>query len=78
MTITCVLVGYLVCWLPSHVTFIIRAIDSSLVPKWLPSLNYWLAYCNSTINPFLYSFGNSEFRTAFVELLRCRRARRYE
>ena len=72
-TVTCVLGGFLVCWLPAYVTFNIMAIDLNLVPEWLQNLTYFMTYCNSTINPFLFSFGNTEFHAAFRKILRCRR-----
>ena len=76
VTLTYIIVGYLVCWTPFHVAFDLMAIDNSLVPVWLYDLTYWLTYCNSTINPFLYNFGNPEFRTAFREILCCKKTSR--
>ena len=38
-------------------------------PVWIESMIQWLAYCNSTVNPILYTIFNQEFRTAFKEIL---------
>jgi len=37
---------------------------------------FWLGYCNSAINPFVYALCSKDFRFAFRRLLRC--GRRYD
>lgn len=69
LTLTYIMVGYLICWMPFHVSFDIMAIDRTLVPERLYDVTYWLAYCNSAINPFLYNFSSPDFHRAFKKLL---------
>ncbi|KAK7478593.1 hypothetical protein BaRGS_00030192 [Batillaria attramentaria] len=69
LTLSYIMVGYLICWMPFHVSFDIMAIDRSLVSEKFYEVTYWLAYCNSAINPFLYNFSSSEFNRAFKKLI---------
>lgn len=69
ITLTYILVGYLVCWLPFHVVFDVMAVDPAYVPTPVLTLSYWLAYGNSTINPILYNFSSPKFRRAFKKIL---------
>ncbi|KAK7101608.1 alpha-2B adrenergic receptor-like [Littorina saxatilis] len=68
-TLTYVVVGYLICWMPFHVSFDVMAIDRTLVPERFYDVTYWLAYCNSAINPFLYNFSSPDFHRAFKRLM---------
>ena len=71
-TLTYIIVGYAIMWVPFHVVFDISIIDPELVPEPLIETVFWLTYFNSTINPFLYNFGSSAFRSAFKRIL-CRK-----
>lgn len=56
----------------------VEALCSSCgVPEWLFKVMFWLGYCNSLMNPIIYSCASQDFQLAFIRLLRCRcRARR--
>ena len=69
LTLTYIIVGYLICWMPFHVSFDIMAINRTLIPQRLYDVTYWLAYCNSAINPFLYNFSSPDFHRAFRKVL---------
>ncbi|CAF0802786.1 unnamed protein product [Didymodactylos carnosus] len=45
---------------------------SSVDPGVIFSVCFWLGYCNSCFNPFIYAFSSREFRKAFKSILRCR------
>ncbi|CAF0855122.1 unnamed protein product, partial [Didymodactylos carnosus] len=45
---------------------------SSTDPGVIFSVCFWLGYCNSCFNPFIYAFSSREFRKAFKSILRCR------
>jgi hypothetical protein len=32
----------------------------------------WLGYCNSTLNPIIYTIFNMDFRTAFTRIMTCK------
>ena len=72
MMLSYILFSYLLCWVPFHVIFDISAIRPELVPEWLYITTFWLTYCNSTINPFVYAFTSSSFRSAFLKIVKCK------
>lgn len=72
ITLTYIIVGYVICWVPFHVVYDITAIRPDLVSNTMYTFTFWLTYINSTLNPFLYNFGSSEFRSAFREIFRGR------
>lgn len=69
-TLTYIIVGYIVCWVPFHIVFDISAIAPDIVPEKVYIATFWLAYLNSTINPFLYNFSSPEFKQAFKNIVR--------
>lgn len=71
ITLSYIIVGYMVCWVPFHVVFDISAINPDAVPEMVYTVTFWLTYLNSTINPFLYNFSCSEFKRAFKKIM-CR------
>jgi hypothetical protein len=70
ITLTYIIVGYVICWVPFHVVYDVTAIRPDLVSNAMYTFAFWLTYINSTLNPFLYNFGSSEFRSAFREIIR--------
>ncbi|CAL1525840.1 unnamed protein product, partial [Lymnaea stagnalis] len=64
---------FITCWLPF---FVILPLDSLCpncsVPPLLFKLFFWLGYCNSTMNPIIYTCSSMEFRRAFLAILCCR------
>ena len=66
---------FLVCWVPFVVLFPVNSY-CNCVPTWLYNASYWMAYLNSTLNPFLYGF-SGDFREAFRRLVlkRCKRTK---
>ncbi|XP_005111180.1 alpha-2A adrenergic receptor-like [Aplysia californica] len=75
VTLTYIIVGYLICWVPFHIVFDVTAYDEKLVPEAVYDVTFWMTYVNSTINPFLYNFSSPEFRNAFRRMVH-RKARR--
>ncbi|KAI8771795.1 muscarinic acetylcholine receptor gar-3 [Biomphalaria glabrata] len=69
MTLTYIIIAYLVCWVPFHFVFDITSLDPEAVPSVVYDFAFWMTYVNSTINPFLYNFGNSEFKQAFKKIV---------
>uniref|UniRef100_A0A3Q3BP99 Trace amine associated receptor 1 n=1 Tax=Kryptolebias marmoratus TaxID=37003 RepID=A0A3Q3BP99_KRYMA len=64
-TLATVLGVFLFCWAPFFIcfTFLLYSNNSGLVPV-IETFN-WLALTNSTLNPFIYAFFYSWFKTAF-------------
>ena len=67
-----VLIILIFCWLPFLVINIIKSVHSdqpSPWQHWMFEVTVELLYCNSFMNPILYSWQNSDFRNAFKVLL---------
>jgi len=72
VTLTYIIIAYAILWLPFHIVFDVSIHDPALVPEQVLNWAFWMAYFNSTINPFLYNFSSPEFRKAFKRLLSTR------
>lgn len=70
ITMTYVVIGYAVCWIPFHVVFDVSSACPSCVPRGVYAVTFWMTYINSTINPFLYNVSNPEFKRTFERLMR--------
>lgn len=76
-----IIVGvFILCWFPFFTMYLIRGICSQCV-IWdlLFDILFWLGYCNSAVNPFIYALFSKDFRYAFKNILCkcvCRRERR--
>ncbi|KAM9494113.1 alpha-2A adrenergic receptor [Clarias gariepinus] len=72
-----VVVGvFVVCWFPFFFTYTLMALcDSCCVPTTLFKFFFWFGYCNSSLNPIIYTIFNHDFRRAFKKIL-CRGERR--
>lgn len=70
VTLTYILVAYGILWLPFHIIFDISIADPTIVPEEILNLAFWMAYFNSTINPFLYNFSSPEFRKVFRRMFK--------
>ncbi|KAK6622244.1 hypothetical protein RUM43_012574 [Polyplax serrata] len=68
-TLTIVVGGFVACWLPFFVLYLITPfLPECTVPGLLMSFLTWLGWFNSAINPFIYAFYSVDFRTAFWRL----------
>ncbi|XP_059803995.1 alpha-2A adrenergic receptor [Hypanus sabinus] len=64
---------FVVCWFPFFFTYSLTAIcsESCAVPDTLFKFFFWFGYCNSSLNPVIYTIFNHDFRKAFKKIL-CR------
>ncbi|XP_037076782.1 alpha-1A adrenergic receptor-like [Pollicipes pollicipes] len=67
---------FLLCWFPFFFVLPLSALCSMCyIPEPLFAFFFWLGYCNSCLNPFIYVCTSREFKRAFTQIL-CGGARR--
>lgn len=61
---------FVVCWFPFFFTYILQAIcQACKLPDALFKFFFWMGYCNSAVNPLIYTIFNRDFRKAFKKIL---------
>ncbi|NWR81026.1 ADA2A protein, partial [Centropus unirufus] len=63
--------AFVLCWFPFFFTYSLGAIcgEGCHISKPLFSFFFWIGYCNSSLNPLIYTLFNRDFRAAFRRLL---------
>ena len=71
--------AFIICWLPFFIIAVIRPFIQKKVPipPLAESITLWLGYCNSLLNPIIYTIFNPEFRAAFQKILFGKYGRKY-
>ncbi|XP_077995991.1 muscarinic acetylcholine receptor M4-like [Glandiceps talaboti] len=72
ITLGIIVVAFLVCWLPFVILFPVNGY-CECVPTRLYNASYWLAYINSTLNPYLCLFSNRDIRNALGKMFHLKR-----
>ncbi|XP_019615569.1 PREDICTED: 5-hydroxytryptamine receptor 1B-like [Branchiostoma belcheri] len=68
--VICIVTGaFVTCWSPFFVAYVVRTVHRSLVSSALFRGFVWLGYCNSALNPIIYTLMNTDFRQAFQQVL---------
>ncbi|XP_060927535.1 alpha-2B adrenergic receptor [Limanda limanda] len=62
---------FVVCWFPFFFSYSLTAVcpDTCTIPDPLFVFFFWIGYCNSCLNPVIYTIFNKEFRQAFKKIL---------
>ncbi|XP_061737355.1 alpha-2C adrenergic receptor [Nerophis ophidion] len=62
---------FVVCWFPFFFSYSLYGIcrDLCKVPDTLFNFFFWIGYCNSSLNPVIYTIFNQDFRRAFQKIL---------
>ncbi|XP_030055454.1 alpha-2B adrenergic receptor [Microcaecilia unicolor] len=62
---------FVLCWFPFFFTYSLKAIcrERCNVPDSLFQFFFWIGYCNSSLNPVIYTIFNQDFRKAFRRIL---------
>ncbi|XP_053547744.1 alpha-2A adrenergic receptor [Bombina bombina] len=61
---------FVICWFPFFFTYSLIAIcESCNVPETLFKFFFWFGYCNSSLNPVIYTIFNHDFRRSFKRIL---------
>ncbi|XP_055616037.1 octopamine receptor Oamb isoform X2 [Toxorhynchites rutilus septentrionalis] len=71
-TLAIIVGGFIICWLPFFTMYLARAFCDDCINETLFSILFWLGYCNSAVNPFIYALFSRDFRQAFKRIImRC-------
>ncbi|XP_071219661.1 alpha-2B adrenergic receptor-like [Salvelinus alpinus] len=64
---------FVICWFPFFFSYSLQAIcpETCSLPDPLFKFFFWIGYCNSCLNPVIYTIFNQDFRKAFKKIL-CR------
>lgn len=69
---------FIFCWLPFFTLYLIRPFCDDCINQILFSVLFWLGYCNSAVNPFIYAMFSKDFRFAFKRVIyRCFCSKKY-
>ena len=60
---------FILCWFPFFSTYVIASLTGLEVPGMVFAVFFWAGYCNSALNPLIYTIFNREFKQAFQRLL---------
>lgn len=62
---------FVVCWFPFFFSYSLQAIcpETCALPDPLFKFFFWIGYCNSCLNPVIYTIFNKDFRRAFKKIL---------
>ncbi|KAJ0055597.1 hypothetical protein NL108_005442 [Boleophthalmus pectinirostris] len=62
---------FVVCWFPFFFSYSLYGLcrDSCKIPDPLFKFFFWIGYCNSSLNPAIYTIFNRDFRHAFHKIL---------
>lgn len=62
---------FVLCWFPFFFTYSLHAVcrENCIIPDTLFNLFFWIGYCNSCLNPIIYTIFNRDFRRAFKKIL---------
>lgn len=62
---------FVVCWFPFFFSYSLYGIcrEPCQIPGTLFKFFFWIGYCNSSLNPVIYTIFNQDFRRAFQKIL---------
>nr|XP_020451672.1 alpha-2C adrenergic receptor-like isoform X1 [Monopterus albus]XP_020451673.1 alpha-2C adrenergic receptor-like isoform X2 [Monopterus albus] len=62
---------FVVCWFPFFFFYSLYGIcrEPCKIPETLFKFFFWIGYCNSSLNPVIYTIFNQDFRRAFQKIL---------
>lgn len=62
---------FVVCWFPFFFSYSLQAVcpETCVIPDPLFKFFFWIGYCNSSLNPVIYTIFNKDFRKAFKKIL---------
>ncbi|CAG5117370.1 unnamed protein product [Candidula unifasciata] len=76
-TLAIIVGAFILCWMPFFTTYLVDAFCDNCISSAVFSVVFWLGYCNSAMNPFVYALFSQDFRFAFRKLLTCKCTKSY-
>ena len=64
-----VMAAFILCWLPFFLLYVASAFCVGCIPMMVFTVFFWIGYCNSALNPIIYTVFNRDFRRAFHRIL---------
>lgn len=65
-----IMASFILSWLPFFMLYLLAGLCKSFhVPELGFAFAFWLGYCNSALNPIIYTIFNKDFRRAFRKIL---------
>ena len=68
-----IMATFILSWLPFFSTYVISSLTGAQVPGMVFAIFFWAGYCNSALNPVVYTIFSQEFRKAFHRIICGRR-----
>ncbi|KAM9817725.1 alpha-2C adrenergic receptor [Syngnathus typhle] len=62
---------FVLCWFPFFFSYSLYGVcrEKCKIPETLFKFFFWIGYCNSSLNPVIYTIFNQDFRRAFQKIL---------
>lgn len=65
-----IMAAFILAWLPFFVLYVLEALcRTCIIEQTGFATAFWLGYCNSALNPIIYTIFNRDFRRAFKKIL---------
>jgi hypothetical protein len=64
-----IMAAFIICWFPFFTLYVIATIFSLHLQEEVFKFFFWLGYCNSALNPVIYTIFNRDFKMAFHKIL---------
>ena len=64
-----VMASFVGCWLPFFSVYLVTSLVGLTISPTVFAVIFWLGYCNSALNPFIYTIFNRDFRKAFKRII---------
>ncbi|XP_063431313.1 alpha-2A adrenergic receptor-like [Mytilus trossulus] len=64
-----VMAAFILCWFPFFTIYIVTSLCDFCIPEIIFTIAFWAGYCNSALNPIIYTIFNQDFRKAFRKII---------
>ncbi|XP_052098431.1 alpha-2A adrenergic receptor-like [Mytilus californianus] len=64
-----VMAAFIFCWFPFFIIYIVTSLCDFCIPEIIFTIAFWAGYCNSALNPIIYTIFNQDFRKSFRKII---------